>query len=88
MNIKPLADRILIQPDKAEEKKQGILLPSSVREKPLRGTIVAIGEGDGIKPMSTKVGDHVLYGRYAGIEVALEGTEYLIMREVDVFAIL
>ena len=93
MKIKPLADRIVIKPAPAEEKtKGGIILPDTAKEKPVIGEVVAAGPGrradDGkIVPMEVKVGDKVLYGKYSGTEVTLDGQEYLIMRESDLFAI-
>ncbi len=93
MKIKPLADRIVIKPEVAEEKtKGGIILPDTAKEKPVIGTVVAVGPGkktdDGkIIPMDVKVGDKVLYGKYSGTEVTIDGEEYLIMRESDLFAI-
>ena len=93
MKIKPLADRVVIKPAPAEEKtKGGIILPDTAKEKPVIGEIVAIGPGkvtdDGKKvPHEVKVGDKVLYGKYSGTEVTIEGDEYLIMREADIFAI-
>ena len=93
MKIKPLADRIVIKPAAAEEKtKGGIILPDTAKEKPVVGEVVAAGPGrradDGkIVPMEVKVGDKVLYGKYSGTEVTLDGQEYLIMRESDLFAI-
>jgi chaperonin GroES len=93
MKIKPLADRVVIKPAPAEEKtKGGIILPDTAKEKPVIGEIVAIGPGkvtdDGKKvPPEVKVGDKVLYGKYSGTEVTIEGDEYLIMREADIFAI-
>lgn len=93
MNIKPLADRVIIKPSPAEEKtKGGIILPDTAKEKPVVGQVVAVGPGkvtdDGKKvPPEVKVGDKVLYGKYSGTEVTIEGEEYLIMREADVFAI-
>ncbi|RCK72068.1 MAG: Heat shock protein 60 family co-chaperone GroES [Ignavibacteriae bacterium] len=93
MKIKPLADRLVIKPEVAEEKtKGGIILPDTAKEKPVIGTVVAVGPGkktdDGkIIPMEVKVGDKVLYGKYSGTEVTIEGEEYLIMRESDLFAI-
>ena len=94
INLKPLADRVIIKPSEAEEKtKGGIILPDTAKEKPIEGTVVAIGPGkasdDGkiIKP-EVKVGDKVLYGKYSGTEVTVEGEEYLIMRESDIFAII
>jgi chaperonin GroES len=93
MKIKPLADRVVIKPAAAEEKtKGGIILPDTAKEKPVVGEIVAVGPGkisdDGKKiAMELKVGDKVLYGKYSGTEVTVEGEEYLIMREADIFAI-
>jgi chaperonin GroES len=93
MKIKPLADRVVIKPAPAEEKtKGGIILPDTAKEKPVVGEVVAIGPGkvtdDGKKvPPEVKVGDKVLYGKYSGTEVTIEGDEYLIMREADIFAI-
>ena len=94
IKLKPLADRVIVKPMEAEEKtKGGIILPDTAKEKPIEGTIVAVGPGrssdDGklIKP-EVKVGDKVLYGKYSGTEVTVEGTEYLIMRESDIFAII
>lgn len=94
INLKPLADRVIVKPSEAEEKtKGGIILPDTAKEKPIEGTVVAIGPGksseDGkiVKP-EVKVGDKVLYGKYSGTEVSVEGEEYLIMRESDIFAII
>jgi chaperonin GroES len=94
INLKPLADRVIVKPSEAEEKtKGGIILPDTAKEKPIEGTIVAVGPGkvgdDGktVKP-EVKVGDKVLYGKYSGTEVTVEGEEYLIMRESDIFAII
>lgn len=94
INLKPLADRVIIKPSEAEETtKGGIILPDTAKEKPIEGTVVAIGPGkisdDGkqVKP-EVKVGDKVLYGKYSGTEVTVEGEEYLIMRESDIFAII
>jgi chaperonin GroES len=94
MKMKPLADRVVIKPSPAEEKtKGGIILPDTAKEKPVVGEVVAIGPGkvadDGKKiPMEIKVGDKVLYGKYSGTEVTVDGEEYLIMREADIFAIM
>jgi len=94
MKMKPLADRVVIKPSPAEEKtKGGIILPDTAKEKPVVGEVVAVGPGkiadDGKKiPMEIKVGDKVLYGKYSGTEVTVEGEEYLIMREADIFAIM
>ncbi|HSD64168.1 MAG TPA: co-chaperone GroES [Ignavibacteriaceae bacterium] len=94
INLKPLGDRVIVKPMEAEEKtKGGIILPDTAKEKPIEGTIVAAGPGkvsdDGktIK-LEVKVGDKVLYGKYSGTEVTVEGEEYLIMRESDIFAII
>ena len=93
INLKPLADRVIVKPLEAEEKtKGGIILPDTAKEKPIEGTVIAVGPGkvseDGktVKP-EVKVGDKVLYGKYSGTEVTVEGEEYLIMRESDIFAI-
>jgi len=94
MKIKPLGDRVLIKPCKEEEKtKGGILLPDTAKEKPQRGEVVAVGEGkksdDGkIVSLTVKNGDKVLYGKYSGTEIGVEGEDYLIMREDDIVAIL
>ena len=89
MNIKPLADRVLIQPAAAEEKTvSGIIIPDSAKEKPLKGEVIAVGNGTKDEEMVLKVGDTVLYGKYAGTELEVEGTKYLIMRQSDVLAVL
>lgn len=89
LNIKPLADRVLVKPAAAEEKTvSGFIIPDSAKEKPLRGEIVAAGNGTKDEEMVLKVGDTVLYGKYAGTELELEGEKYLIMRQSDVLAIL
>ncbi len=93
MNIKPLADRVVIKPAPAEERtKGGIILPDTAKEKPVVGEVVAVGPGkvtdDGKKiGLEVKVGDKVLYGKYSGTEVTVDGEEVLIMREADIFAI-
>lgn len=88
MNIKPLADRVLITPEAAETKTaSGIIIPDSAKEKPLKGTVVAVGDGTKDNPMTVKAGDKVLYGKYAGTELEFEGAEYLIMKESDILAI-
>ena len=85
--IQPLADRVLIKPEAAEEKTVGgIIIPDSAKEKPLRGEIIAVGEGTKDEAMVLKVGDRVLYGKYAGTELELDGEKYLIMRQSDVLA--
>ncbi len=89
LNIKPLADRVLIEPAAAEEKTAGgIIIPDTAKEKPQKGTIVAVGPGKKDEPMTVKVGNTVLYGKYAGTEITIGGTEYMIMRESDVVAII
>ena len=88
MNIKPLADRVLIAPAPAEEKTiGGIIIPDTAKEKPLKGEVVATGNGTKDEEMILKVGDTVLYGKYAGTELEFEGTKYLMMRQSDVLAI-
>jgi chaperonin GroES len=89
MNIKPLADRVLVKPAPAEEKTiGGIIIPDTAKEKPLKGEVLATGNGTKDEEMVLKVGDTVLYGKYAGTEVELEGEKYLIMRQGDVLAVL
>ena len=88
MNIKPLADRVLVLPAPAEEKIGGIIIPDTAKEKPLRGKIVAAGNGTKDEEMILKEGDEVLYGKYAGTELEYEGEKYLIMRQSDVLAVL
>ncbi|MCD8264870.1 MAG: co-chaperone GroES [Tannerellaceae bacterium] len=89
MNIKPLADRVLIKPAAAEEKTLGgIIIPDSAKEKPLKGEVVAVGSGTKDEEMIVKNGDTVLYGKYAGTEIELEGESYLIMRQSDILAII
>ena len=86
---KILAGKILVQPQEAEEKtSSGIIIPDSAKEKPQQGKIVAVGNGTKDEPLTVKIGDTVLYGKFAGTELKLEGTDYLIMRESDIFAIL
>jgi chaperonin GroES len=88
ISLKPLADRVLVEPAPAEEKTiGGIIIPDTAKEKPQRGIVVAAGEGKKDEPMTVKPGDNVLYGKYAGTEVTVDGKEYLIMRESDIFAI-
>ncbi len=87
-NIKPLADRVLITPAPAEEKTaSGIIIPDTAKEKPQRGTVVAVGPGKKDEPITVKFGDTVLYGKYSGTELSVGGQDYLIMRESDIFAI-
>ena len=93
LNIKPIADRVVVEAAPAEEKTaSGLYIPDTAKEKPQRGTVVAVGPGKyaeltcNLIPMNVKVGDEVLYGKYAGQEVTLEGKEYLIMREADLIS--
>lgn len=89
MNIKPLADRVLVKPAAAEEKTVGgIIIPDTAKEKPLKGEVVAVGNGTKDEEMLLKAGDQILYGKYAGTEIELDGTNYLIMRQSDVLAII
>lgn len=89
MNIRPLADRVLIEPTAAEEVTMGgIIIPDSAKEKPLKGKVLAIGNGTKDEPMVLKEGDEVLYGKYAGTEIELEGTKYIMMRQSDVLAVI
>ncbi len=94
MKIKPLSDRIIVKPAEAEEKTaSGLIIPDTAKEKPMKGEVIAVGkgkisdEGKEVK-MELKVGDKVLYGKYSGTEITVEGDEYLIMRESDVYATL
>lgn len=85
---KPLKDRVLVKPHEAEEKTaSGIYIPDSAKEKPQRGTVVAVGSGKKDEPMTVKVGDVVLYGKYSGTEVKIDGDDYLIMREDDILLV-
>ena len=88
VNIRPLDDRVVVQPVEAEQTTAGgIVLPDSAKEKPQRGKVVAVGEGKKDEPLTVKVGDSVLYGKYSGTEITIEGQDYLIMRESDILAI-
>jgi chaperonin GroES len=88
INIKPLADRVLVKPLPAEKTTaSGLIIPDSAKEKQQKGTVIAIGNGLKDEPMTVKIGDIVLFGKYAGTELIVEGTEYLIMRESDILAI-
>jgi chaperonin GroES len=87
--LKPLADRVLVEAAKAEEKTAGgIIIPDTAKEKPQRGKVIAVGNGKKDEPLTVKVGDSVLYGKYSGTEITIDGKEYLIMRESDIFAVL
>ena len=95
LNIKPIADRVVVEAAPAEEKTaSGIYIPDTAKEKPQQGTVVAVGPGKyaestgSLIPLSVKVGDVVLYGKYGGTEITFEGKEYLIMRETDLYAVL
>ena len=89
INIKPLADRVLVEPSQADETTtSGIIIPDTAKEKPQRGSVVAVGSGKKDEPLTVKVGDTILYGKYAGTEITVDGREYLIMRESDIFAII
>ena len=88
VTIKPLADRVLIEPLQAETKTaSGIIIPDNAKEKPQKGTVVAVGPGTKDEKVTVKVGDTVLYGKYAGTELKFDGTDYLMMRESDILAI-
>ncbi|NTW31569.1 MAG: co-chaperone GroES [Bacteroidetes bacterium] len=88
LNIKPLADRVLVEPAPAEAKTAGgIIIPDTAKEKPQKGVVIAIGTGKKDEPMTVKVGDNVLYGKYAGTEITVEGKDYLIMKESDIYAV-
>ncbi len=88
VKIKPLADRVLVQPAAAEEKtSSGIIIPDTAKEKPQKGSVVAVGPGKKDEPTTVKKGDQVLYGKYSGTEINIDGTDYLIMRESDILAI-
>jgi chaperonin GroES len=89
VNVKPLADRVLVEAAEAETKTAGgIIIPDTAKEKPMRGKIVAAGPGKKDEPTTVKVGDTVLYGKYAGTEITIDGKEYLIMKESDIYAII
>ena len=89
MNVKPLSDRVLILPNPAEEKTAGgLIIPDTAKEKPLAGKVVAVGPGTSEVKMAVEVGDQVLYGKYAGQEIQIEGESYLIMKQNDILAII
>ncbi|MFL3000342.1 MAG: co-chaperone GroES [Cytophagales bacterium] len=88
VNFKPLADRVLVEPEAAEEKTaSGIIIPDTAKEKPQKGKIIAVGDGTTDHKMNVKVGDRVLYGKYSGTELTIEDTDYLIMKESDIFGV-
>lgn len=89
LKVKPLADRVLVEPAAAEQKTAGgIIIPDTAKEKPQRGTVVAVGTGKKDEPLTVKEGDLVLYGKYSGTEITIDGKDYLIMRESDILAII
>jgi len=86
INFKPNEDRVLVQPAPAEEKtSSGIIIPDTAKEKPQKGKVIAVGDGLEDKPVTVKVGDNILYGKYSGTEITIDGTDYLIMRNSDIF---
>lgn len=88
IKIKPLADRVLVEPSIAEEKTAGgIIIPDTAKEKPQKGVVVAVGPGTVDQKMTVKVGDEVLYGKYSGTEIEYEGRDFLIMKESDIYAV-
>jgi len=88
VNIKPLSDRVLVEPMEAETKTaSGIIIPDNAKEKPQKGKVVAVGNGKKDEPMTVKIGDTVLYGKFAGTELKLDGKDFLMMRESDILAI-
>jgi chaperonin GroES len=89
IKLQPLEDRVLVKPADAEEKTiSGIIIPDTAKEKPQKGTVIAVGKGKKDEPMTVKNGDSVLYGKYSGTEITIDGEEYLIMRESDIYAII
>lgn len=89
MNVKPLSDRVLVLPNEAEEKTAGgLIIPDTAKEKPLAGKVVAVGPGTKDVQMEVKVGDEVLYGKYSGTEITVDGTAYLMMKQSDIMAVI
>jgi len=89
LKIKPLADRVLVEPMQAEEKTaSGIIIPDTAKEKPQKGTVVAVGPGTSEEKMEVKKGDVVLYGKYSGTEITMDGNDYLIMKQADILAVI
>ncbi len=89
VSVKPLADRVLVEPAEAETKTAGgIIIPDTAKEKPMKGKVIAAGNGKKDEPVTVKPGDTVLYGKYSGTEIHIDGKEYLIMRESDIYAII
>ncbi|MFZ5554905.1 MAG: co-chaperone GroES [Bacteroidota bacterium] len=88
-NVKPIADRVLVEPDAAETKTaSGIIIPDTAKEKPQRGTVIAVGNGKKDEPLTVKKGDKILYGKYSGTEITIDGKDYLIMKESDIYAVI
>lgn len=88
LKIQPLADRVLVEPASAEQKTaSGLFIPDTAREKPQKGTVIAVGKGIKDEPLIVKEGDIVLYGKYSGTEISIDGKDYLIMKESDIYAI-
>ncbi len=89
LNIKPIGDRVVVEAAPAETRTaSGIYIPETAQEKPQQGTVVAVGDGKKDEPMTVKVGDKVLYSKYGGTEITIDGKEYLMMRETDIYGIL
>jgi chaperonin GroES len=89
VNVKPLGDRVLVEPAAAENVTAGgIIIPDTAKEKPAKGTVVAVGPGKKDEPVTVVVGDEVLYGKYSGTELSVEGSDYLIMKESDIYAVI
>lgn len=89
VNVKPLADRVLVEAAPAETKTAGgLIIPDTAKEKPMKGKVIAVGNGKKDEPMTVKVGDMVLYGKYAGTELSIDGKDYLIMKESDIYAVI
>ncbi len=89
LNIRPLGDRVVVEPAKADEKTaSGIIIPDTAKEKPNQGTVVAVSEGDKDNILTVKTGDKILYGKYAGTEIEVQGNDYLIMSEADILAVI
>ena len=89
VKVKPLSDRVLVEPKQAEEKTaSGIIIPDTAKEKPQKGTVVAVGPGTKDETMQVKIGDVVLYGKYAGTEITVDGKDYLMMRQSDILAVI
>ncbi len=89
VNFKPIADRVLIEPAAAEQvTASGLIIPDTAKEKPLKGSVVAVGEGKKDEPMTVKVGNEVIFGQYSGTEIKIDGNTYLIMREADIYGVI